>query len=160
MSITGITLPLSPEQLVNAQQCGNIDSYILPHVILWDPLNQFPSSFPHGISCPTCSKLLDKITYWKWGQSTGLQPRVIHGLETTILIVPAICGNKHTLVSTDPRILNILKYEQLPFVLLHRTGFSKQFVLSIIQLLSEGMTISRVEQYIKKSICCQFILAP
>lgn len=101
MSITGIILPPSPEQLVNAQPCGTIDSFILPHVILWDPLNQFPSSFPHGVPCPNCSELLDQTVYWKWGQSIGIQPRVIHGLENTILIVPAvyICGNKHTVVA-------------------------------------------------------------
>ncbi len=52
------------------------------------------------------------------------------------------------MVATDPRILEMLTLEQLPFVLLHRTGFTKAFISSIIQLVRKGMTIVQVEQYI------------
>ncbi len=51
------------------------------------------------------------------------------------------------MVATDPRILEMLTFEQLPFVLLHRTGFTKAFISSIIQLVCKGMTIVQVEQY-------------
>lgn len=153
MSVTAIILPPAPELLAKLHPGGNLNNFILPHVILWDPLNQFPGLFAGGVLCSSCSKQLKEIVRWKWGQSLGLQPRVIHGLETTILIVPAVysCVNEHTIVATDPRILKLLNSDLLPFVLLHRTGFSKQFVSAIIHLLCEGMTISRVEQYITKT---------
>ena len=93
-----------------------------------------------GYHAPQCSKPLTKRIYWKRGQSTGLQPRVIH--EYTVLVVPAVysCEYEHTVSSTDPSIVNVLCWEQHPFVLLHRTGFTKHFVNTIIDLLQEGMT--------------------
>lgn len=56
------------------------------------------------------------IVYWKWGQSDGLQPRVIHDVEHTVLIVAAVytCVCEHTMVATDPCILKMLTFEQLP----------------------------------------------
>ncbi len=147
MSTSAIIVPPALELIFNRE---TIDSCILPHIILWDPLNQWPRSFKEGMLCPYCSQLLAKIIYWKWGQSDGLQPRVIHGIESTVLIVPAVytCIHEHTVVATDPRILKELVFEQLPFILLHRTGFTKAFITSIIQLMRGGMTIVQVENYI------------
>jgi len=91
--------------------------------------------------------------YWKMGQSKGIQPRVIHDMEHTVLVVPAVysCPNEHTMSATDPSIMSMLTAEEQPFTLLHRTGFTKCFLRSIIHLISESMTISAVESYIIKS---------
>ncbi len=109
-----------------------------------------PLFFPNGLLCPSCTQPLNKIVHWKWGQSDGLKPRLIHNVEHTVLIVAAVytfvC--EHTMVATDPRILKMLQFEQLPFILLHRTGFTKGFINSIIQLVWGGMTIVQVEQYV------------
>ena len=158
MPITSIILPSAPEQLIHEQMHSvqsnvvspNIDSLILPFVLLWDPLNQFPVSFPQGLPCLSCSRPLT-VLQWKLGQSVGLLPRVIHSIQYTVLVISTIygCENKHTVVATDPRVLQFLSF-QLPFVL-HRTGFTKQFIECAINLVSEGLTIAGVEKYVVKS---------
>lgn len=106
--------------------------------------------FQGGIVCPNCSQPLNNLVYWKWGQSDGTQPRIVHNLETVVILVPAVyaCVHEHTMVATDPRILKMLEFEQLPFILLYRTGFTKAFINSVIQLVKRGMTIVQLEKYI------------
>lgn len=144
MSVTAILVPPAPELLVNMETVYDdegFSSLILPHIILWDPLNQLSSYFPQGMLCPNCSQPLKKIAHWKSGQ-----PRIIHDTHNTVLIVPAVytCDYEHTLVATDPRILKIFTFDRIPFILLHRTGFTKTFINSIIQLLYGGMELSTI----------------
>ena len=149
MSITAVIPPPAPLIRCNPE---NVASLALPFVLLWDPLQQYSPYFCDGITCPQCSKPLKRRVYWKCGQSSGLQPRVVHCIEYTVLVVPAVysCEYEHTVSSTDPSIVNVLRWEQHPFVLLHRTGFTKHFINTIITLLQEGMTISRIELFIAK----------
>ena len=151
VSVTAIIPPPAPE--VVAKNLNSLSSLIFPYVLLWDPLHQFPGCFYDGVPCPHCSQPLIRTIYWKMGQSIGLQPRVIHCIEYTVLVVPAVysCVHEHTVVSTDPSIVNVLHVEQQPFVLLHRTGFTKHFVRTVIHLLQEGMNIAKIELYIAKS---------
>ena len=149
MSITAVIPPPAPLIRCNPE---NVASLALPFVLLWDPLQQYSPYFCDGITCPQCFKPLKRRVYWKCGQSSGLQPRVVHCIEYTVLVVPAVysCEYEHTVSSTDPSIVNVLRWEQHPFVLLHRTGFTKHFINTIITLLQEGMTISRIELFIAK----------
>jgi hypothetical protein len=94
---------------------------------------------------------LNKV-YWKLGQSSGNEPRLIHDVEHTVIVVAAVyqCQNGHIVSGSNPSILQLMDSELVPFILLHRTGFSKGLVSSMIQLISEGMTMSGIERYIKK----------
>lgn len=75
-----IVVPPAPELIFNGKTVDeSFSSFILPYIILWDPLNQLSHSFPM-----LCPQPLNKVVYWKWGQSDGLQPRttrVIHDVD-------------------------------------------------------------------------------
>ncbi len=81
---------------------------LLPRVILWDPLTQFPMFFGNGMPCPTpgCSQNLCLLR-WNTGSSAGHCPRFLHEMECISLLVSAVyrCVEGHEIVSTDPRIL-------------------------------------------------------
>lgn len=89
---------------------------------------------------------------WKVGQSRGLQPRVIHDIDLVVLLVSCQykCCNGHCILTTDPRILELVSVEHIPFILLHKTGFTKSFARKVIGLLEEGMSISSIERFIKQ----------
>ena len=59
-----------------------------------------------------------------------------------------VCSNRHTYVTTDPRVLKLISPECIPFILLHKTGFLKNFVDKVIGLVKEGMCISAIERFI------------
>ena len=74
------------------------------------------------------------------------------GLFTTksiVLLVGAIykCSNNHTVYSTDPRYLKKID-RILPFVLLHRTGFTRTFIHSAISLAQEGLSMLAIARHI------------
>lgn len=152
----GATVICPPSPFILANQLGEsaiiaLEDLILPYVILWDPLHQYSTHFQDGLQCNNCSGVLMKEC-WKQGQSAGNEPRLIHGVEHTIIVVSAVyhCQNGHTTSATSPSILQMVDINYLPFILFHRTGFTKMLVRSIIQLTSEGMTLAAIERYLKK----------
>ena len=59
------------------------------------------------------------------------------------------CTNGHTFLTADPRVLELISTENIPFLVLHRSGFMKSFCRKVIGL-KEAMSISAVERYIKE----------
>ncbi len=60
MSISAIIVPPALEFIVTEESAEDFNdedfsSFILPHIILWDPLKQFSRSFLEGMQCPNCS---------------------------------------------------------------------------------------------------------
>ena len=99
--------------------------------------------------CVECSKPVDRKV-WKISQSQALQPRLLHDIDSMVVLISCqyVCPNNHHYLTTDPRILEVMKSEDIPFVLLHKSGFVKSFVHRVIGLISEGMTIAAVERFI------------
>ena len=154
--VCAVIPPPLPENIIAAsmstEQPLDLSTVMLPHVILWDLLSQYLATFSGGLVCSQCSQSMFK-QYWKLGQSDGKQPRVIHSLEHTVLVVSAVygCHNQHTMSATDPSIVNMLNVHQQPYALLHRTGLTRFLVRSVIRLFSGTVTISAIESYIIKS---------
>lgn len=104
---------------------------------------------PHD--CGGCLHTMD----WKCGQTRANQPRILHDLDFTVLLVSALwaCDKGHTRISsTDPNVLHML-YERLhfqPFVLLHKTGFTTTFINTVLELVKEGNTFDGVERILKR----------
>ena len=86
------------------------------------------------------------------GQTNSLQPRVIHAIDYTILLISAVykCPVGHESSSTDPRIIDLVGDHNVPFILLHKTGFTKSFEGSVIELVKQGMTVKGIESYVKQ----------
>jgi len=77
---------MSPHGLLPHAQpewsCDNFAGYILPYVLLWNPLQQFHLLCVHDMCI---SPLV--LECWKLGQANSLQPRLLHTSEHTITII-------------------------------------------------------------------------
>ena len=138
-----LILPPSISSITNCSPSG----CFLPPVIVWDP---YVSVISMSHQCVECNQPIQRTT-WKVGQSQGLQPRVLHDIDSVVILVACQyrCTNDHTFLTTDPRVLELISTENIPFILLHRSGFMKSFCRKVIGLI-EAMSISAVEPYIKE----------
>ena len=120
--------------------------------MIFDPLHQLQLHFGSSIKCLKCESYL-KSWQWKCGQSNALQPRILHDITHAVLLVSAVymCDNGHEVPSTDPNILQMIYPEtHLPFVLLHRTGFTRGFLHIVIQLFVQGLPLSVIESFVSE----------
>ena len=120
-------------------------------MLLWDPLGQLTSVFPEPQTCVVndCFGHL-QFTSWRMGQSEGKWPRIIHDVDNVILLVSATykCDSGHEVIGSDARITQMIPSQYLPFVLLHRTGYTKRFITTVVTLVQDGLTIHAVERFI------------
>ena len=77
---------------------------------------------------------------WNTGCSVSHSPRLLHGIDYTILLVAAVysCIEGHEIYSTDPHILQMFPEEESPFIVLHRTGFTHDFAHTVIHIILEA----------------------
>ena len=70
-------------------------AFLVPDVLLWDPLPLFPSVC---LLCPSCSdqSVLVRPIRWKDGESAHDQPRLIYGLRSDVVLVRYICERTNT----------------------------------------------------------------
>ena len=120
----------------------------LPPVIVWDPFLSIPSL---NLQCVECNQEI-KRNAWKLGTSAGLEPRLLHSIESTVVLISAryVCPNSHQFFTTDPRVLELITSEQIPFILFHKNGFLRSFVDIVIGLIEEGLSVSAVERFVSK----------
>ena len=148
-----IITPPNPASILHSRpEATNLASIVLPYVILWNPLNQFPCYFEEGIFCikRDCRKPMH-LSRWNTGSTISHSPRLLHGIDHTIILVSAIysCIQGHELYSTDPCILGSFPEEEhIPFILLHRTGFTRDFARTVIHMTLGGMSFTSTEHFI------------
>ena len=142
-----------PNPLMVPSDSDFIEAYLLPHVIIWNPLIQFQSFFKGNVPrCPKygCKECIS-FSRWNLGQSCGRGPRLLHELHHIILLLPAVyvCGNGHETISTDLYILTLIpEQEYIPFILFHRCGVTRQFARAIIALGVGGMSFTAIEHFV------------
>ena len=131
------------------------DDFLLPFLMIWNPVLTYNSLFiESGLRCQQdgCNKLA--ITkYWNDGSTSHKQPRTIHGITDIVLLVSAVyvCENGHKILAHDPRVLKMIPCtSMIPFVLLHQTGFTREFVDLISSLCSSGMNFHSLETTVKR----------
>ena len=117
--------------------------------MLWNPIQPTYAVRPVCMHENCAGSLVLKC--WKMGQTHSLQPRILHDCKCTVLLVAALysCPFGHEVSSTDPRLMSQLPQEQIPFVLLHKTGFLKHFAASVLELVAQGMTFTHVERFVQ-----------
>lgn len=127
------------------------EDFFFPSVILWNPYVAYPTLFPPGsILCPTCGGTT-KFSYWNDGSSTSTQPRILHDLHNTVLLVSAVyaCDNRHNLLAYNDIILQRFPTCcMIPFILLSRTGFTTDLVNMCTSLCTHGMNFYNIETFI------------
>ena len=148
-------IPLDKNALLEPQL------FLMPPVMIWSPLEQFHSQLVSGFLCPTCEDAQPLQPHgWRDGSKERLEPRKIHGMGGTILLVGRIykCSKGHEIVGYNPKILEQipLQHMAVPFCLWHRTGFSRQFMDVIVGMVSSGISISETHKCIKMQACNQY----
>ena len=53
-----------------------------------------------------------------------------------------VCSSGHSYLTTDPRLLEFISSECIPFILMHKIGFTKSLLTKVINLVKEGLCIS------------------
>lgn len=149
--------------------CTNLPSphqYLLPSVILWDPLQQL-DCFKDGIKCPfevhgdeeyllEPRKSRKGEFWWHAGLRSSLTPRQLCSSSWPAVLLSRIyfCTGKinhRNYIAHDPEILSKIPASEahnIPFVLLHKTGFTKELSETVLSLVTSGMGLEDVEQVI------------
>ena len=65
-------------------------AFLVPDVILWDPLSLFPDLFLFCPSCDVHNREYLHATRWKDGSTAHDQPRTLYGLRNDVLLVEPI----------------------------------------------------------------------
>ena len=132
---------------------GDVSSedFFLPSVIVWNPYLIYPHIIPSGsIKCIHCGMPLN-LGYWNDGSTTDKQPRVLHGINNIVLLVSAVyvCDNRHKLLAHDEIILGKFPASTMvPFLLLHRTGFTRELVDMCTAICRRGINFYNLESMI------------
>lgn len=135
------------------------DKFLVPSVILWDPLGQVTNmtelACPHEIhdneTCVLRVHTSSKSNYGRWKAARGTQdvPRVLYCCEGSTLLVSRMytCKKGHKIISHDPRVIDhIPSSYEVPFFLLHRTGFTRELANWVHSCVFAGMTFHEIEE--------------
>lgn len=132
---TELDVPLQPED------------FLYPSIIIWSPFEEH--NLQSIVKCPLCqSNLITHDKYWTDGVHS-FQPRTLHSFDHLVLLVSRVyqCISKQTLLAHDERLLQMLaKSVNVPFILLHKTRFTKEFINRIVALCKNGLNFSRLNQ--------------
>lgn len=140
-------MPLPGFEEVNA----NLEDFLERQILLWNP-NITHHEVVKDIlgKCVTCG-LPYTTTYWNDGSSTSKEPRVIHSINNIVYLVSAVyvCCNKHRLLAHDPIIQQCFPTKSvIPFVLFHKTGFTRVFAEMCLSLVRNGMNFYAIESLV------------
>ncbi len=89
-------------------------------------------------------------------------PRSIHDTHEMILLIAAVykCNCDHIVYSTDPILMQTISRDEIPFVLLHRTGFTKRFVQNVgLSMESIARQIENVRHHHVSDVIQQLLTA-
>lgn len=159
-----IRKPMSPVIIIPQFPVHHVDTdvsvarFYLPEVIIWDPLCQFPALFINKIP-PICTerycRLPMKHVVWQDGSSRRYYPRCIYGTRGCVVLVCQIfrCARGHFMTSCDPRILQHFERKQvIPFILLHKSGVTRELQLQIFRLCSQGRSFCDIHKFLLWSV--------
>ena len=161
-----VILPPVPDIPEGCTTLPSPNQYLLPSIILWDPLQQL-ECFKDGIKCPFEAHgeeeyLLEPRKsrkgefWWHNGLRSSLTPRQLCSSSWPTVLLSRIyfCTGKmnhRNYIAHDPEILSKIpaSYSHInPFVLLHKTGFTKELSETVLSLVASGMNLEVVEQVI------------
>ena len=100
--------------------------------------------------CSTCGLPVSKSA-WTDGATADTQPRSLYGIDGTVLLVSVIytCDAHHRTLAHDATILGSFPSQNIiPFVLFHRTGFTRQLVTLCMSLAHRCMSFLEIETFL------------
>lgn len=129
---------------------SDIDSFCTPSIILWNPYLIYPQIIQSQLRKCHCGKSL-KLKYWNDGSSESKQPCILHGMRNIVYLVSAVygCNNHHKIMAHDEKILDLFPCKTVvPFMLFHRTGFTRQLVNMVLAFARKGINFYNIESLI------------
>ena len=138
--------------------------YLMPPIILWSPLEQFPMMKTKLCTCPKCNSgevILHPSTWRDGTKSRRSEPRKVYGEDGVTLLVGRVytCSKGHEVIGYHPSILEKIPACFIPFDLWHITGFTRKASLSIISLITSGISIHGISEILFQKqtawYCCQ-----
>lgn len=119
-------------------------------MIIWDPLRQYPNQFELNVCYEQSCKLRLRLLTWQDGRKSRYTPRCLYGLHGWTVLVCQIytCPNNHYITTCDPRVLKLFAHKScLPFVLLHRSGLTREAYHTIFNMACQGSSFSDIENF-------------
>ena len=130
----------------------NPDEFLADDLIIWDPLSVFETLTLWCPSCLECGVANQPLTAtrWKDASTTCDEPRRLYGLTSNVLLVSRVyvCAKRHQIIAHDPAILSQVKDTatiNLPFLLFHKAGITKDLNRFIISHANAGLSISDIQ---------------
>ena len=124
-------------------------------MLIWHPALTYKHIFEsQGFQCPheSCEKIA-VLKGWNDGHAQHCMPRILHDVKDTVLLISAIyvCEDGHKTLAHDARVLKLISQPLVPFVLLHQTGFTKEFVDLCTSVCHSGMNFHSLQAVIGKT---------
>lgn len=128
-----------------------LEDFLSPLVLLWNPNITHHALVKERLKqCISCG-MPYSMGFWNDGSTCARQPRKLHAMNNVVLLVSAVyvCENNHRLLSHDTVILDCFPLKTvIPFVLLHKTGFVREFVETCTSLIRTGVNFYGMETLI------------
>jgi len=122
------------------------EDFLYPSIIIWNPFEDH--NLEKTIKCPQCQAYLHSHEkYWADG-TQSYQPRTLYSFDHTVLLVSRVymCFNRQILLAHDERLHKALsKSIDIPFILQHKTGYTKEFINKVVTLSNNGMNFFKIE---------------
>ena len=125
--------------------------YLMPSLIVWSPVEQFPKVL---LYCPKCSggmksTLLGK--YWTDGHSTDRLTRLLHCVQSNVLLLSWVyaCSQGHEVYGHNPGIMDTFSKHLGGFVqfrLWYKTGFTQVLLEYLHQSICHGLALQDCER--------------
>ena len=138
---TSFTFPPDPQE------------FLLPLLLIWHPALTYTHIFENqSLECPheTCNKK-SVLKGWNDEHVAHHIQRTIHDVNDVVCAIYA-CEDGHRILAHDAQVLKMITSPSLvPFVLLHQTGFTKEFVDLCTSMCQNGMIFHSLEAVIGKT---------
>ena len=144
-----VSYKLIPDPQRYISHSNEFDVILLPQIAFWDPL----VCEKHYLICPHCfeddgsSSYLTRLNIWECGQTSSKTPRLIWDVTWRCALVGHIytCQNRHQIVSYHAGVLKQIRPDEVPFMLTHRSGMTKQVFDFLFRMLEGGNNFTAIE---------------
>eukprot|EP00112_Aurelia_sp_Birch-Aquarium-sp1_P012630 Seg2656.4 transcript_id=Seg2656.4/GoldUCD/mRNA.D3Y31 product="hypothetical protein" protein_id=Seg2656.4/GoldUCD/D3Y31 len=147
--VTGLHLASLPSY--DGNTCPTVEDYLKPDILIWNLKNENPGL--EGQRCfheTCCSKL--RLPPMKGAYFT----RWLYDFERPLLLVTSVAQckapEKHRFLGYDPRLLKQFPdQENVPFMLFHRSGFTRGMFNSIMSRVSNGVKFYVIQEKLRNN---------
>jgi hypothetical protein len=127
--------------------------YLVVPVYMWDSARSLQDA-----RCVHCrgqhiASRLYATDMWNNGHTERHSPRVLFGINTRFYLVSRIyrCRYNHRVSTSHPSVLELLQPIEQPFILLHRSGFTRQLLNFINNFADNGLSFTKIQQLVRKN---------